>query len=394
MKAGSNPERWYEPDGANRRRWFGRGGPVPAGADAWLLEAAGGRISMWRSAGRKRAAGGDQLAAERTLWAMLDAGLVTIVERRDRRGDWAPLRWGLTEAGEERASSLLDAADTRDLEGEIGAMRRRLISAAESDRAHPALAALGQWLDGDAVGCGPTATKVVLAVGDALLDGRFARERVLSLRVAGHTKRVRIDDHRTTLEAAFDCPLEDLVRRHGQAVLVYGPMRFRVGTLELDALWSRPWLALTADTLAAMSQVRVDTDTLLTIENLTAFEEVVRCGDAEGQLVMYTGGFVGNLERRFVDLAAGAGVREVRHWGDLDPGGIAILRHLRACLPVPVRSWRMEPELLDRLPGEPLSEEDRRRLEGWLAGDPGPERELIERMLSVGRRCEQEAWFL
>ena len=158
--------------------------------------------------------------------------------------------------------------------------------------------------------------------------------------------------------------------------------------------WQTSRRRLTAETFAAMRGVALPSKPLLTIENLTAFEEAERAGDTDGHLALYTGGFITALDREFLALLVDAGLEEVWHWGDIDPGGLAILRHLQSCLPVPVRLWRMEPALLETLPSLPLSEEDRKRLHAWQADPQAPLQELAAAMLQAGRKVEQEGWFL
>ena len=117
-------------------------------------------------------------------------------------------------------------------------------------------------------------------------------------------------------------------------------------------------------------------------------------GVSADTLVVHTGGFPHSLERTFLQRVVEAGVERVDHWGDLDVGGMRILRHLSAILPCPVSPWRMEPALLEQLPTRPLTARDREALVLWLADLEAPLRELAEAMLSKGVKVEQEGWFL
>ena len=62
--------------------------------------------------------------------------------------------------------------------------------------------------------------------------------------------------------------------------------------------------------------------------------------------------------------------------------------------PVEVRACRMEADLLDRLPTQPLTDNDRVGLRAWRADRTAPVRELAQALLTTGRKAEQEGRFL
>lgn len=373
-------ERRVEPQGPDRRVLHGQGGPVPDEALA-LLRAGRGGPRRWSAAGRAAGPGTDQVEAERLLWALLDAGLVAVRQRRDRRGDWEPYQWWLTPAGEALVAP--PPQDTPDLDAWL---------ARPDHEPHPVLVALRAWL--------PTAdpaaivTRVALAIGDELRAGRTPRGRLLSVQVGGHTKAVRLQDHREALEAALGAPLDEVVRLHGRAVFTYGAFRLQVQTQSIDGRLSVPWLALTPETLDRVTALTVSARRMLTVENLVAFEEEVRAGLPDDTVAVWTGGFPSSLERAWMARLVAGGVTQVDHWGDLDVGGLRIFRHLQQILPCPVRPWRMEPELLDRLPTQPLTARDREALRAWRQDPDAPLQALAEALLARGVKAEQEGWWL
>jgi hypothetical protein len=162
----------------------------------------------------------------------------------------------------------------------------------------------------------------------------------------------------------------------------------------IDGLWSRPWLALTLETLDGMRALATSADCLLTVENLTPFEEAVRAGLPPGTVALYTGGFPGEPELRLATALIRAGIERVDHWGDLDLGGLRIFRYLQGRLPAPVTPFRMTPALLDELPTVPLTPADREGLTAWVADEANPLRELAAAMLEKNGKVEQEGWFL
>ena len=373
-------ERRIRDEDTRRRTVSGSGGSVPEGG-LRLIRSGRGRMNQWRAAGRAAGAGTDQVEAEALIWALVDAGWVEVRERRDPRGDWEPYQWWLTEEGVRCAGA--DAELPADVAGWL---------ARPDPNEHPILGSIRAWLEH----ADPAAlvTRLVLAIGDELRAGRVPRGRLVSVQVGGHTKAVRVRDHRDELEAVFGLPLEEVVRLHGRAVYTYGAFRFQVASSVVDGTFSVPWLALTPETLDRMVALEVPARRMLTIENLVAFEEEVRSGLPEDTVAVWTAGFPSGLERAWMRRLIEGGVQRVEHWGDLDVGGLRIFRHLTEILPCPVTPWRMEPDLLDRLPTQPLTDHDRAALVAWCADPDAPLQELANRLLMAGVKAEQEGWWL
>lgn len=379
--------RRIEPDGQDRRWVSG----VIEGASTIqigevsirLLRAITDKKARWDVLGRVAGRGIDQVSAEVEAWLLVDSGLARVHERRTRRGDWEPYQWEATAAG---AALVTDPADPPpDV--------NRWLAGVDSPN-HPVLSSIRLWITAN-FGRDDVAIRLVMAIGDDLRAGRTPRGRLVALAVGGHTKAVRLEDHRDTLEDAFGgFALEDVVRLHGRAVLASGDFRFRVGEHRVDARWSRPWIALTPETLSAMVDLDVRARRLLTIENLVAFEEEVRAGVSSDTLVVYTSGFPGSLERAFLQRAIAGGVEVVDHWGDIDVGGFKIYQHLCSILPVPVHPYRMGVDTLDRLPTRPITERDRLALTMLADGDSTPFQAVAAVMLERGVKAEQEGWFL
>src|SRR5437870_602793 len=155
----------------DRREWHGGGGIVPEGVERVLAAARGGRQCNWNRLGRRIGHGQDQVDVERLLWAALDAGLLVVLERRNRRGDWEPYRWRLTDNGEALVARKEEPIDVAGFLAEM------------DDPNHPVLAAIRTWLEHG--GGSPTCTRIVVAIGQELRAGRVPRERLLSTRITG-----------------------------------------------------------------------------------------------------------------------------------------------------------------------------------------------------------------
>ncbi|MFU8802846.1 MAG: Wadjet anti-phage system protein JetD domain-containing protein [Bradymonadaceae bacterium] len=379
-------DRKYIADGPGRRWVIADGGATPRGAREFLRH--GSRtLRRWSSAGRAAGAGVDQVTAEAMLWALVDAGLVKVRERRNRRGDWEPYQWTLTPAGE-AAAILKETPVGVDVEGYLST---------PDPAHHEVLQSIRVWLEGVDADPSDMLTRIVVALGREFRRGRFPRARLISVVVGGYTKAVRIADYKERLEKALRIPLDHLVRLHGRSVLAHGPFQFRIAGIDVDARFSTPWIALTPETLARMEDLELDARRILSIENLVAFEETVLQGldeFDEDTIVVFTSGFPGTLERDFLLRLLSSGADEVLHWGDLDLGGLRIFRHLQEILPVSVRPFRMEPRLLDELVGIPLNDSERAGLVAWLEDEGAPLKELAGAMLEADRKVEQEVWFL
>ncbi len=357
------PERRWRcvgPDGAIEIVLTGRQTEIARRLGRRLLA---GTIMRWESLAGMVADGADRIDVERTARALIDAGLVEVAERRDGAGDFRPYQLRMAGGAEARLREIV-GYDPR--AAEIRADRaRRLIDALSEMAAQP--------------------------------EALPVPARTLVQRALGGTKVVRVGDYRAEIEAAFDLPLDSIVRDHTAAVLTTGPFRIRFQGRVIDGMASVPWTAIPEPVLSGAADIDVDADEILTIENLTPFETLSFRGEALGRILVFTSGFLGRAERRWLELLIRTGrIRQIRHWGDIDPGGLAIFRDLAALVAnvsreVRVETWRMEPTALSHVAAVPLTIRDRARLQAWNAEPAAPLQELARAMLDVDRKLEQEA---
>lgn len=325
-----------------------------------------GKVMRWESLAGLTADGADRVDVERTVCALIDGGLVEVAERRDRAGDFRPYLLRAAGGAEARL---------RELAGED-----RRAAEVRADRTRRLVAALREM----------AARPGVLPVP----------ARTLVQRALGGTKVIRVSDFRAEIEEAFDLPLDALVRDHTAAVLSAGPVRLRFQGRSIDLAALVPWTAIPEPVLDGPPDIEVDAEEVLTIENLTPFETLSFRGEARGRVLVFTSGFLGRAERRWLALLVRTGrVRTVRHWGDIDPGGLAIFRDLSALVEsvsgkVRVETFRMEATALSNPAAVPLTPRDRVRLEAWVADPEAPLKDLARAMLDAGRKLEQEALLL
>ncbi|PDW03332.1 Wadjet anti-phage system protein JetD domain-containing protein [Candidatus Viridilinea mediisalina] len=238
-------------------------------------------------------------------------------------------------------------------------------------------------------------------------------ERTLSSRLFGDSKRLEslrgaclsILRRHDPEAAAFTGDDGALLRAHGiervpEYVPLAGPLRLaQPGTdehqpaCELELRHFHPAVALSAATLRSSGVAACAAHAIVTVENMTSFNELLAVRPPE-LLVLYTGGFaspavIGLLRA----IRAQHPTLPYWHWGDLDVGGLRILRHLRSqlgavgCLAMDAATLRAhQPQ------SKPLNTSEREALimlrADALLSDCD---ELIGAMLELGCKLEQEA---
>lgn len=146
-----------------------------------------------------------------------------------------------------------------------------------------------------------------------------------------------------------------------------------------------------------MEVARLTARRVVTVENLTSYYQYVRSHPED--LVLYLGGFAGKMERQFLrrlyDYCLAEGLPAAfYHWGDIDLGGFNIYLHLKRETGIPFQSLWMDADTLFkyRERGKTLTGGYRRQLQKALPDSLYKEfRPVIEAMLSLGIRLEQEA---
>jgi hypothetical protein len=318
------------------------------------------RPMRWKTLGTYAKRGMDRVDVEEVVMALHCAGWVEVQYKRDGRGELEPRQLRLVESKVDGAATFINTESPSQRERRI----QRLLVGLEDRR------------DGHTVP---------------------VPERVLVRRLFGQTKSVRVREYRTELEAALGVPLEQLVRFHVDTVLTAGPARYRFGDVAVDLRGSSPWHAITEPVVNELTDLKLDgADEVVCVENQTPFEALLYEGMAERLVVVFTAGYLGTVERLWLTKLVRAGVRRIRHWGDLDPWGLDIYRNLRAHIlavdaSVDVQPWRMGPAPLERSDTQKLTTEDWVALHRYLKREDAPLRDTALAMKRLGRKLEQEA---
>lgn len=136
------------------------------------------------------------------------------------------------------------------------------------------------------------------------------------------------------------------IRRLPQPILLHGDI-----SLDGRPFPAMPYVGIPTDCARGIGLL-AKPDYILTIENFTSFvrhvREVARPGRA---LVVYAGGFPSRPTLATITRLAAEARVPTFHWGDMDPGGIQIFRHLEthlATIGVSLRPHLMTVELLRR----------------------------------------------
>ena len=129
-------------------------------------------------------------------------------------------------------------------------------------------------------------------------------------------------------------------------------------------------------------------DTLMTVENLAAFDRM----PCEGRVKVFLGGYHNHNKQAFLKLIAetNSGIKNWMHSGDLDPDGFMILTALRKGTGLPFMPFMMDAGILEKYMrfGIPLKSNGRKKAEKLLLV---PEfAKTADLMLRSGKILEQE----
>jgi hypothetical protein len=163
-------------------------------------------------------------------------------------------------------------------------------------------------------------------------------------------------------------------------------------------------IGLSAESVKELIIQNIPAQTILLIENLTTYHEVLGAPAILPLpvLAIYTGGFPHKSTQKLLEKISGflgnhhhqgEGLG-IYHWGDIDYGGIRIFEYLRRNFFPSLRPYRMDGAtyLEYESSGLPFGEEQARKLETLLC-DPsyGEWHEVIEMLLKHRKRVEQES---
>ena len=146
-------------------------------------------------------------------------------------------------------------------------------------------------------------------------------------------------------------------------------------------------IAVRSDRLSDITVIGVDSDTVLTIENLTSYNRTQT--DA---FQLYLAGYHNHARQEFLVRMReqNPGIRSWLHFGDLDPDGFCILENLRRKTGIDFRGWQMDLSFLIkyRAYAKRLNQNDRTKAENLVS--EGMHAEILTYMLQQDVKLEQE----
>lgn len=331
----------------------------------------------------QKAGGARVTEAHHLLESLLKAGLVEVMERRER-GSWQT-QW-------------VEFLDLEGARGRVGLPNRDLLRA-ERDRltgteggGHPLLTELRESLAGLPAAQAIRRHELLSALEQWLTEERSGTRRDFALFARGDTKGISAAEW-AWLESGLDLE-ESGIGRHTPALWFRAPLRLITENGALDLRAVPDAIALTPATVEGVLQVEGTVGCWRVLENRTVFERAARqFGDGDG--VLWVPGFAPGWWKKSVMRLLNLCPAPALVACDPDPAGVEIASGAGALwgeLRLPWRPWGMSPESLARLRSrKPLSDNDRARLVRLLGGELAPDlEELCRSMLKCGEKGEQE----
>lgn len=236
-------------------------------------------------------------------------------------------------------------------------------------------------------------------------------ERMFSLRYLGNSKAfggkvkaatarvLRLSSHGGVEQEETDAEtLEKFgVLETGSDFHIAGPIKLLLANGMLDVNVAKGGLAISIADVKDARATTIHADTLLSVENLAVFREILRRGLPERVILLYSGGFysqrklrlIGNIRDAMVNSGTNA---RFFHWGDIDLGGIRIFLHLKNTIPE-LRPYNMDSKTMKKYLqyADDFVHEYGAKLVRYKESGVLEFIELIEIMLKSRRRLEQEA---
>lgn len=148
-------------------------------------------------------------------------------------------------------------------------------------------------------------------------------------------------------------------------------------------------IGLTSDGLRAVQSVRLESQTVITVENLTTYHDT----PSKDCAVFYLGGFPNSTRANFLRMAYRNRPNAIYlHYGDLDPHGFLILESLKQKTGIPFQPTKMDLPTLQACfqagHYRPLSAEDRKAMRSPMLS---AYQEIFDFMQKHNCKAEQES---
>jgi DNA topoisomerase VI subunit A len=226
-------------------------------------------------------------------------------------------------------------------------------------------------------------------------EDKYISFRELSLRVCSDTKKLK--NYKKEIEELLD-DIEDF------NITDHVPLLFIVGNFEYNCkghcscLASMDYMVLTENTVKALEITDIETTKILLIENLTAFEEVVKKGllGARDAITIWLSGYPSSRHKVITKKILQFKKIPGYCWCDVDPDGIQIFQTVKSLFDK--SNCTLEPILMDvetlksAFIKRELSEEDKKKILDLKKSNHNSFQQLMDYMLENSIKAEQEVF--
>lgn len=151
-------------------------------------------------------------------------------------------------------------------------------------------------------------------------------------------------------------------------------------------------IALSNASLESIAKVKVNAESIITVENLTTYHD---CDD-ENAVYIYLGGFHNSTKQKLIEkIYRDNPDCRYFHKGDIDVYGFLILENLKAKTGVPFEALEMDVQTLERYYKcgffKELTNNDRKMINAKIDGQLSKYKTVLEYMLTYDCKVEQES---
>ncbi len=210
-------------------------------------------------------------------------------------------------------------------------------------------------------------------------------------------------EYRSTVESILFDYTDDVVEKDGilgfynlyenpTYVLIKGDAIISFASSEIHLIEMKGGIAFANDSLADIREIKINSDRVITVENLTTYHD---CDEKEA-VYIYLGGYHNASKQRLLEKIYESN-KDIRylHEGDLDVYGFLILENLKAKTQIPFEPFLMDVKTLDEFYRtglyKPLTAWDRKVISEKINGSLSSYKDVLEYMLQNDCKVEQES---
>lgn len=237
---------------------------------------------------------------------------------------------------------------------------------------------------------------IIKGIEEVLAQDCEIFRRTFSIRVYGDSKRYEAIEGKV-LKIIGDFSKEWTIEEYNilknyTYVYLKGDIEIKMKNSTIDALDFKGGIALSSEDIQHIKEIKIRSNKLVTIENLTSFNNY-----KEDNGAIYLGGYHNTVRQKLlIKIYKSNRDIEYYHCGDIDVGGFKILNHFRRKTGIEFIPLNMDLETLrDNIEyGKQLSLYDRKEMKKMLSDESFREYyEVIQFMLEKNIKLEQEIIF-